>query len=303
MFFSSQHPLLLVVQFNVQLSGGRAEAFLLDLPGNVRSIRISFGVSIANENDSITMYLNNIMLYGTLSITDPMTEPTTLPTVEPTQSTSISPTSPTAFPSEFPEATQTQFTSPPIISHRLYGYLVLGSLVLSSLIIVISCIDARCIRGRINDFYSASALISAAFQILDFISDLFFCAEMLSLSRRFIHLAIASAAFIMIPSILSLAQLYHAVQRWRSIGNDMLTAWLFNHAFGLYVFSLLTGNAFSGVQICRSDMFGLSQFAMPLNHNQIIEFQSKKLWSTVMLEVGCFVHFAICFRNYHRNHW
>merc|ERR1712130_146863 len=31
-------------------------------------------------------------------------------------------------------------------------------------------------------------------------------------------------------------------------------------------------------------MFGLPQFAMPLNENQIVAFQSKKLWTTVMLE-------------------
>ena len=106
----------------------------------------------------------------------------------------------------------------------------------------------------------------------------------LALAHDFIHLALASAAFIVVPSVLSLAQLYHDVRRLRSMENDMLTDWLFNHAFGLYTFSLLTGNAFSGVQICRSDMFGLSQFAVPLNHNQNIEFQSKKLGTWPILQ-------------------
>ena len=262
---------------------GRTESFWLNVPTNASGIRIKFGVSITNTNDIITIYLSEIMLYGTPNATVTTALPTTLPTTEPT-----------ILPTTEPIIAATNKSSR-FVSHRLYGYVVIGFLGLSSLITAISYIDARCIRGRINDFYSASALINATFQILDLISDLFFCAELLSLSRHFIYLAIASAAFIVIPSILSLAQLYHAVQRWRSIGNDMLTAWLFNYAFGLYALSLLAGNAFSGVQICRSDMFKLPQFAMPLNHNQIIEFQSKKIWSIVMLEVECSVYFAICF--------
>ena len=63
---------------------------------------------------------------------------------------------------------------------------------------------------------------------------------------------------------------------------DTLTAWSIKYAFWLYAASLVTGSGFSGTQICRSDMFGLSQFAMPLNGNQIVKFQSKKLWTTVM---------------------
>ena len=214
---------------------------------------------------------------------NPNFNPTTEPITEPTNAPMTPDSTPTKSPSISPPS--------PIVSQRLYGYVVIGFLGFSALVVASSYIDAQSIRG--NDFYSASALVSAAFQILDLISDLFFCAEMLSLSHDFIHLAIVSAAFIVIPSILSLAQLYHAVRRWRSIGNDMLTAWLFNYAFGLYVLSLLTGNAFSGLQICRSDMFGLPQFAMPLNHNQTIEFQSKKLWSIVMLEVEYNLLFGI----------
>ena len=245
-----------------------------------------------------------------ISQTSPTSDPTSDPTIDAIVAYTADPTTdptiePTPAPSprlEVVNSTESNLSDTTLVSSsKFYQYVVFGLLGLSLLVITVSYVDARCIGGRMNDFYSASALFNATFQILDLVSDLFFCAELLSLSHRFINLAIASAVFIVIPSILSIVQLYLAVQRWRSTGNDILTAWLFNYAFGLYALSLLTGNAFIGVQICRSDMCGLPQFAMPLSHNQIIEFQSKKLWSTVMLEVECFIHFAICFRIIHRN--
>ena len=157
----------------------------------------------------------------------------------------------------------------------------------SGVIIIASFIDARCIRGRRNDFYSAAALITASFQIMDLISDIFFAVKLMTLSLT--PMFIATTVFIVVPIVLSLGQLFLAVQEWRSTGKSTICAWLLKHAFWLYALSLVTGSAFSGTQICRSDMFGLPQFAMPLNENQIVGFQSKKLWTTVLLEVECFM--------------
>ncbi len=168
---------------------------------------------------------------------------------------------------------------------KLYEIVILLILAILVTIIIASYIDANCIGGRRNDFYRIGALVTASFQTLDLISDCFFCAKMWTLSLW--EMLIPSTVFIVLPIALSLGQLFYAVQRWRSIGNDPMTAYLRNYAFWLYATSLATGSAFSGTQICRSDMFGLSQFAMPLNENQIVGFQSKKLWTTVMLEVEC----------------
>merc|ERR1719295_2511843 len=110
----------------------------------------------------------------------------------------------------------------------------------------------------------------------------FFCVEMRGLQIG--DLFYVSTAFVIVPVMLSLGQLYLAVRKWESNGNDTVKTWIRNHAFCLYALSLVTGSAFSGTQICRSDMFGLSQFGLPLNENQIVGFQTKKLWSTVMLE-------------------
>ena len=165
----------------------------------------------------------------------------------------------------------------------IYKFIVGLVLCFLAITIIISCVDARCIAGRRNDFYSAGTLIAAMFQIMDLISDIFFSVEMWIVDVKVMF--IASAAFIVVPVLLSLLQLFLAVQQWRCLGKDTLTAWIRKYAFGLYALSLVTGSAFSGIQICRSDIFGLPQFAMPLNENQIVGFQSKKLWTTVMLEV------------------
>ena len=174
-----------------------------------------------------------------------------------------------------------------------YRLITLVLITLFTTITVSSCIDAKCIARRRNDFYRTGPLIAAMFQCLDLFSDIFFCIEMLAMSMM--YLFIASAVFIVFPVALSMFQLFVAVQHWRSLGKDTLTAWFRNYAFWLYALSLMTGSAFSGTQICRSDMFGLPQFAMPLNENQIVGFQSKKLWTTVMLEVECFIEFKSVF--------
>ena len=169
-----------------------------------------------------------------------------------------------------------------------YEFTMILTVSVLSFLIFTSCFDARCVRGRGNDFYSAGALVNGSLQFLDLISDIFFSLKMWRSTPSLpLLLCAASTASIVVPSALSLGQLFYAVQRWRSMGKDTLTAYLRNYAFWLYATSLAMGSAFSGTQICRSDIFGLPQFAMPLNENQIVGFQSKKLWTTVMLEVEC----------------
>ena len=162
-------------------------------------------------------------------------------------------------------------------------------LILTTLVITTSYIDAHCIEKRRNHFYRSSALISAGFQILNLIFDIFFCLKLLLYHPR--YLLLMSAAFILLPITLSIGQLYVAKQQWRSLANDTVTSWLLMHSHWLNTISLLTGSAFSGVQICRSEMFGLAQFALPLNDYQIIGFQSKQLWTTVMLQVEYSLYF------------
>ena len=252
----------------------------------------------------------------TMSPSEPTAPPTKAQTAEPTINPNIEPTTvtryittqqpsitPTGLPSDSPSTTPTnQSTSVPVDPDVMnnttdpstgasYNRIIIGLICLFSIMIVLSYIDARCIRGRRNDFYNAGALVYAAFQILDLVSDIFFSLKMWTISAVLYWIRIASVVFIIVPITLSLLQLFMEVQQWRALGKDTLTAWFRNHAFGLYALSLVTGSAFSGIQICRSDMFGLSQFAMPLNENQIVGFQSKKLWTTVLVEVEFFVEF------------
>lgn len=170
----------------------------------------------------------------------------------------------------------------PEIAYEIINIILLSAF---TIITISSCIDACCIQRRKNDFYSVTAVLFPALQIADLISDIFFSLQIWFISTVNLEIQVLSVVFIVLPLTLSLLQLFMAVQRWRAIGNDMLTAWLRKYAFILYALSLATGSAFSGVQICRSNMFGLSQFSMPLNQNQILNFKTKKLWTTVLLEV------------------
>lgn len=155
---------------------------------------------------------------------------------------------------------------------------------------VVSYIDAHCIESRRNDFYNASALIGAFFQILDFVSAVFFCILLFAYSYFFSF--ISSAVFLIVPMILSLVQLFSAVQHWRAMEQDMVTTWLRDYNQWLYVLSVLTGSAFTASQICRSSMFGLPQMGLPLCRWNIFGFYSKKLWITVLLQVNClYPHF------------
>ena len=275
---------------------------------NSENLIIKFKLESANAS---MVYIDNVEVYGdaiptTESPTEPSAYPSAYPSTEPshqptespsepTETPTISPTDPPSESSEIPNipeddeisnknATASGTTSTWHAATQ-YEYASYGFIAFSAVIIITSFIDARCIRGRRNDFYSATALMTAAFQIMDLLSDIFFAVKLLYL--LLIPLFVTATVFIVVPIILSLAQLFVAVQQWRETGKSTICAWLLKYAFWLYALSLVTGSAFSGAQICRSDMFGLSQFSMPLNEKQIVEFQSKKLWTTVMLEVEC----------------
>ena len=238
---------------------------------------------------------------STAPTTSPSPNPSENPTYDPTYlldpRTSTATTNLTAGAvSDISSGTNVDESFAPDTTYRI---IIIVLICLFVVVVSSSYIDARCIRGRRNDFYSPSSLLFAVFQISDLISDIFFSLQIWLISTVEMEIKVSSVIFIVLPVTLSLIQLFMAVQRWRALGNDTLTAWLRNYAFWLYALSLVTGSAFSGTQVCRSDMFGLSQFAMPLNENQIVGFQSKKLWTTVMLEVKCFMKFrftlCLCF--------
>ena len=157
-------------------------------------------------------------------------------------------------------------------------------IILCAIIAVTSYIDATCIRR--NDFYALGALVTALVQILDMLSDAFFSFETLE-ARRYPQLIFAiSISFILIPSALSLLQLQVSIRKWR--GNDELSQWLRVNTKLLFFMAVICCNAFTSVQICCSNLFSLWCFDIPLNQTQLISFQTKRIYSTVFLEVCLF---------------
>ena len=99
--------------------------------------------------------------------------PSAEPTVGPTKTPSVAPSVLT----EQQELVTTEFQT-----DKYYEGIIIGLLCLFSVVIIVSYVDARCIRGRRNDFYSVGALVTASFQIMDLISDIFFSLKMWSIS-------------------------------------------------------------------------------------------------------------------------
>ena len=68
-------------------------------------------------------------------------------------------------------------------------------------------------------------------------------------------------------------------------------AWVQNHLRTLYAFAIFFGSAHSSVVICNSNLYQLDLFNMGLNRRQRAVFKNKRLFSTVLMEVGCTLHF------------
>ena len=163
-------------------------------------------------------------------------------------------------------------------------------------IILISLIDAWYIRP--NDFYNIGVLLSAAFHILDTFSDVFFALTItyysdFKLDTALLYIFIASISFIIVPMIITLAQLKHIINKhWNK--SDELRSWLSTYIYILYIISILCGSSFTGVTICRSNMFNQPIFDIPLTKQDASHFNIKKLYSITLLEVYIKYMFRYC---------
>ena len=153
-------------------------------------------------------------------------------------------------------------------------------------IVIIGYIDARCIRT--NDFYKVGPLTIAALQGFDMLSDCFLAidisfAKNIEPGQPFGILLFLCIVFIVMPSFLSLAQVYYYSSKiW---GEDTkIREWLLKYSKWLYILALFTGSSFTAVEIVNSNIFGLSYFEMNLSNRQMIAFKTKRIYSVVVLE-------------------
>ena len=151
--------------------------------------------------------------------------------------------------------------------------------------IIISYIYSNYIS--INDFYRVGALFAASVNIVDTFSDALFAINISNQSEypsTILNVLLAlSVVFIICPAAITLYQLYKAMNKWKN--NDDLGQWLSDYATILYIVSVLTGSSFTGVGFCVSNLYNLPQCDMPLSKMQLSQFQTKRVYSTVLLEV------------------
>ena len=165
-------------------------------------------------------------------------------------------------------------------------------------IIFASFIDAKYIRR--NDFHRLGSLFRTAFHILDTWSDVFFAIqctyhpdfELLSLSSPLFIIFVLAVMFVLIPMTVTLYQLHHIINKhWNK--KDELRGWLSDNVYALYFLSIISGSSFAGVSLFRSNLLNLSAFDIPLTRQQALHFQTKKVYSTILLEV-CFLGKCLC---------
>ena len=161
-------------------------------------------------------------------------------------------------------------------------YIVILSFIL---VIAISAIYSKVIQ--INDFYKIGSLLAVAVHFNDSLSDAFFCIDITLQSdypsQQLLIILWSSIIFLIIPSLLTIYQLYKSINEWRR--NDKLIQWLSNNIKLVYFITIIAGSSFAAIELCTSNLFNLRYFDMPLSNAQFMEFQTKSVYSIVLLEV------------------
>ena len=166
------------------------------------------------------------------------------------------------------------------------------------LIVAASFIDSKKLRK--NDFHKVGSLVSASLGILNTCSDILFAVqcvyhpyfEFTFSSALFVIFAL-SVIFILVPMFITLYQLYQVTNKhWKR--NDDMRGWLSTNLYALYMISIICGSSFTGIRLFRSNLFNLSIFDIPLTKQQALHFQTKKVYSTILLKVSLYLFLCVC---------
>ena len=148
-------------------------------------------------------------------------------------------------------------------------------------------IDAK--KFRINDYFKIGAITSMFIQTIDMLSDCFFVAQIcvqnkIDLRKDYEIIFILSIIFIVAPAMTALFQLYfYAKKYW--LENDHVRAWISKFSTLLLFLSVITGSSFAAVSLLNSYIFQLDVFDMGLPQKQLKGFNTKRVYSIVLMEV------------------
>ena len=140
---------------------------------------------------------------------------------------------------------------------------------------------------KVNDYYTSNAILLAIFHILDLLSDIFLAiiiSERINDSNHiYLILFICVLIFIIVPISVSFGQLLKQIDKhwWK---NDNTKSWLISYSKILYLLSLFTGSSFTAVKVMNSNLFSLNIFSMDLNKNDLTRYQTKRIYSIVLIE-------------------
>ena len=100
----------------------------------------------------------------------------------------------------------------------------------------------------------------------------------------FLWLFIASMIFIILPILVSMAQLLHEMNKhWMK--DDTLKLWLTENTKKLLLFSIVSGSSFTAIEVMNSELFHLYPFSMGLSMEQYHRYMARRVYSVVILEV------------------
>ena len=197
-----------------------------------------------------------------------------------------------------------------VLRQRLYGpeledltrlYQLVAISFTSSLLIIgiIAFIDACCIR--INDYFSIGALLAFFMQTMDMISDCFFIAQLnienkIELDTTYTIIFYVSILFIVLPAMTALFQLYfHSKKHW--LEDNHTRSWLRKFSSLLLILSIITGSSFAATNLLNSYLFQLEIFDMGLTQRQLKGFNTKRVYSIVILEVCICITMISCIQD------
>eukprot|EP01084_Bolivina_argentea_P184878 318853_1 len=115
-------------------------------------------------------------------------------------------------------------------------------------------------------------IITATFQTLDTFLDLLFAIWISLLYHKtkieyLLYTMIACYLFVILPVIVSIGQLIQEIRK-KWLKDDHLRNWLADHNKILYVLSIVTGSAYTAVEVVNCGAFQMNVFNMGLNKKQ-----------------------------------
>ena len=219
-----------------------------------------------------------------MSPTKNPTGETASPTLAPTFSPSVTPTnSPTIAPSQSPTDSHVQYVvinaeqSNIDINYDLYIYVTSGIVIMVFVVTVGGYVHSKTENGI--DF-KVIDLLKFVIYLLDFVSDLFFCAHLyyyIKIDHVFYGLFIGSIVFLVIPAILSTYGMWKFISNYivQYPNDENIKIYFTKYVFCLYICCIVIGNLDGTISLFSCQLFNRKIFCMNINDKQRVLINNK----------------------------